>query len=143
MKKIVIFFVIIIAIVATVAYLYLNTLASNNTAKRENLEFTSYYKKEVMGGEIVTLINKAIDNNVVNNVETDENGNYIDNENNSINIDIKFIDNDQTYRMEALNKSGLDNFMKYYNTIKFKCMKIDYHKATGKVKYMYIEQSSV
>ena len=143
MKKVLIFLLIVIAIITTVSYIYLNKVADSNVAKRENLEYTNYLNKEVMGSEIATLINKAIDSNIANSVEIDENGNYKDNENNSINIDIKFIDNDQTYKMEALNKSGLDNFMKYYNTIKFKCMKIDYHKATGKVKYIYIEQVSV
>ena len=75
--------------------------------------------------------------------ETDDNGNYINNESNSINIDIKFMDNDQTYRMETLYNNGIDEFMQYYNNIKFKCMQIDYHKSTGNVSYMYIEQISV
>ena len=143
MKKIVIFVISIIIIVSTVSYIYLKNIASNNIAKRENIQYVNYLNKEVNGGEIASLINKAIDSNKDNNIVTDENGNYIDNENNSINIDIKFMDNDQTYRMETLEKSGLDMFMKYYNAIKFKCMKIDYHKSTGKVKYMYIEQTSV
>ena len=34
----------------------------------------------------------------------------------------------------------MDKFVQYYNQIKFKCTKIEYHKSTDKVKYMLIEQ---
>lgn len=34
----------------------------------------------------------------------------------------------------------MDKFVQYYGQITFKCTKIEYHKTTKKVKYMYIEQ---
>ena len=104
------------------------------------MEYTNYYKKQVMGGEIATLINKAIDKNKENNVETDENGNYINNENNSINIDIKRIDVDKTYSMETIYDSGMDKFVQFYGEITFKCTKLEYHNLTNRVKYMLFEQ---
>ena len=49
-------------------------------------------------------------------------------------------DNDTTYDMETLYAGGMEKFVQYYNEIKFKCTKIDYHKSNGKVKYLFIEQ---
>ena len=89
---------------------------------------------------MTTIINKAIDNNDNNEVLKDKKGKYIDNKSNSINIDVKIIDNDKIYTMETLYNGGMENFIQYYNQIKFKCTIIEYHKDTNKVKYMLFEQ---
>ena len=144
MKKIAMTIIIIFTIiVSTIFYILYNYNLSKNNAQRKNAEYTNYSNKEITGAELATIINKAIDNNKSNQVETKKNGNYIENDENSINIDIKFIDNDETYRMEAIYKNGTDTFMQYYNSIKFKCMNIEYHKKTGQVSYMYFEQVTV
>ena len=70
----------------------------------------------------------------------DNKGRYIDNESNSIKIDIKMLDNDKTYTMETLYSGGMDKFVQYYNEIQFKCTNLEYHKTTNKVKYMLFEQ---
>lgn len=140
MKKIALFFLIIIIIIVGVSYIYLNYKASYNNAKRENMQFESYYNKEIYGTELTTIINKAIDSNDNNEISKDEKGKYIDNKNNSINIDIKIIDNDKTYQMETLYNGGMDKFIQYYSQIEFKCTKIEYHKYTNRVKYMLFEQ---
>ena len=135
MKKIALFFLIIIIIIVGVSYIYLNYKASYNNAKRENMQFESYYNKEIYGTELTTIINKAIDSNDNNEISKDEKGKYI-----SINIDIKIIDNDKTYQMETLYNGGMDKFIQYYSQIEFKCTKIEYHKYTNRVKYMLFEQ---
>ena len=113
----------------------------NAQLQKENEFYENYYKKEINGADIGTLINKAIDNNKKNNVETDKKGNYINNKENSINIDFKMIDDDdKIYNMEMFYKNGIMNFAQYYRNIYFKCTKIEYHEKTGKVSYMYIEQ---
>jgi len=140
MKKLAIFFLIIIIIVVGISYLYLNYKANYNTTQRENKLFTSYEGQEIYGAEIATIINKAVDNNQKNEVKKDEKGKYINNENNSIQIDIKMLDNDKTYSMERLYSGGMDKFVQYYNDIKFKCTKLEYHQTTKKVKYMLFEQ---
>ena len=143
MKKIgMIIITIVVIVVSTIAYVIYSYNISKNNAQRKNAEYVDYLDKEVTGAEIATLINKAVDSNKANKVETDKNGNYINNNKNSINIDIKFLDNDETYRMETIYKNGTDTFMQYYNSIKFKCMNIEYHQ-TGQVSHMYIEQASV
>jgi len=140
MKKLTIFFLIIIIIIVGISYLYLNYKSNYYNLKKNNKQFEVYYDKEVYGAEIATIINKAIDNNEKNEVQKDNKGKYIDNNENSIKIDIKMLDNDETYQMETLYAGGMDRFVQYYNQIKFKCTKIEYHTATNKVKFMLFEQ---
>ena len=140
MKKIAIFFFIVIVIVVGISYTYINYKANYYEAKRENNQFESYYNQEFYGAEVVTIINKAIDNNLTNQVQRDDKAKFIENDTNSIKIDIKMLDNDTTYDMETLYAGGMDRFVQYYSQIKFKCTKVDYHKSNGKIKYMLIEQ---
>ena len=142
MKKILFIFIIVIVIVSTISYIYLNYKASSNVAKRENIEYTNYYNKEITGADVATIINKAMNNNEVKDVEKDEKGNYKNNDEDSIIIDIRFIDNDKVYKMESIYNGGTENFIEFYSSIKFKCTKMEYHKKTGQVSYMYIEQIS-
>ena len=99
MKKIAVFFIIIIAIVSSITYLYFNYKASYNSAQKENAKFEMYKDKEILGSELTTIINKAVDTNEKNEVRKDNKGKYIDNGTNSINIDIKFIDDDVIYNI--------------------------------------------
>lgn len=140
MKKIAIFFLIIIIIVVGISYMYLNYKANYNETKLKNVEFESYYNQEIYGGDLTTIINKALDNNISNGVEKNNKGKYLDNQKNSINIDIKMLDNDKVYNMETLYGGGMNKFLQYYNQIRFKCTKIEYHKSTNRIKYMLFEQ---
>ena len=140
MKKIAIFFLIVIIITVGISYMYLNYKANYNTSKKENLQFESYYNEEVYGADLTSVINKAYDNNLTNQVSMDNKGIFEENATNSIEIEIKIIDNDTIYKMETLYQGGMDNFVQYYGGIEFKCTKIEYHKFTNKVKYMLFEQ---
>lgn len=140
MKKLAIFFLIVIIIVVGVSYVYINYKANYYNTKKENKQFESYNGQEIYGAEIATIINKAVDNNKNNEIQKNEKGKYINNNSNSINIDIKMLDNEKTYNMETLYNGGIDKFVQYYNNIKFKCTKIEYHKPTKKVSYMLFEQ---
>ncbi len=140
MKKIAIFLLIIISIVSTISYLYLNSISNQRIAQKENIKFEIYKDEEITGAEVTTLINKAINSNQQNEVEKDKKGRYIDNETNSINIDIKFIDDDVTYNIEKIYNNGMDKFLTYYRDIKFKCVDVQYHDKTQKIKYMLFEQ---
>ena len=140
MKKIALFFLIIIIIVVGISYMYLNYKASYNEAQKANMEFESYYNQNIMGTDLATVINKAVDNNKNNEIKQDNKGKYINNDENSINIDVKMLDKDETYTMETFYNGGIEKFVQYYGTIQFKCTKIEYHKTTNKVKYMLFEQ---
>lgn len=140
MKKIAIFLAIIIIVICVISYLYLNYKAEYNTSKKANMEFERYLNEEVYGADLATIINRAIDNNQRNEVERNNKGIYLDNNQNSINMEIKMIDNDSIYQMETIYNRGIQNFINYYNNIKFKCVEIKYHNSTNKVKYMLFEQ---
>ena len=141
MKKIIIFCSIVLVIIATVWYNCINYKSNYNSVVRENLEFKKLYQREIYGTDLTTIINKVINNNEKNNVEI-RNKKYINNDKNSINIDIKMVDTDSTYSMETIYNGGFEKFVEYYGNIQFKCIQIDYHKSTGRVKYLQFEQIS-
>lgn len=140
MKKIVIFFGIIIIIICGISYIFLNYKANYNMSKKANLEFENYLNEEIYGTDLSTVINRAVDNNEKNEVEKNNKGIYLNNDKNSISIEVKMIDNDSIYQMETFYKNGMQNFLNYYSNIKFKCTNIKYHESTKKVKYMLFEQ---
>ncbi len=140
MKKLAIFFLIVVIIIVGISYMYLNYKANYYEAKKENKQFESYDGQEIYGAELATIINKAVNNNELNEVPKDTKGKYKNNDKNSIEIQIQIIDNKKTYEMETLYRGGMEKFVEFYNQIKFKCNKIEYHESTNKVKYMLFEQ---
>ncbi len=114
--------------------------AENNEIKKENAEYEDYLNKEVLGTDIASLISKVIDKNEKNNIEKDEKGYYIENDENSIKIDLKMTTIDKTYPMEAIYNSEMTEFVKNFSLIKFKCISIEYHQKTGKVSKLVFEE---
>lgn len=141
MKKIIIcilsIFLIIICIVVYGVY-----QKNENTAQIgvDNKTYESYNNKEVLGTDIISIINKATDSNKKNDIKIGEDGNYIDNGKNSIKIEIKFLELDKVITMERINNVGIEKFWSNYGALSFKCTKIEYHEKTHRVKYMYFEE---
>ena len=141
MKKIIIcilsVFLIIICIVVYGVY-----QKNENTAQIgvDNKTYESYENKEVLGTDIISIINKATDSNKKNDIKIGEDGNYIDNGKNSIKIEIKFLELDKVITMERINNVGIEKFWSNYGALSFKCTKIEYHEKTHRVKYMYFEE---
>lgn len=140
MKKFVVFIIIVIIIICSISYIYIVNKANYNMAKKQNTTFEEYYQKKVYGAEVATIINKAIDSNTKNNVQKDEENNFIENTTNSIKINIKMIDYDKIYPMEVFALNGIEQFIEYYNSIQFECTQIEYHKSTNMVKSLLFEQ---
>ena len=128
---------IIVSVVVYNIYQKNEKIAQSNA---DNKTYESFYNKEVLGTDIISIINKATDSNEKNEIEKDEDGNYLENDENSIKIDIKFTELDQVITMERINKIGIQQFWKNYGALNFKCTKIEYHQKTNKVKYMYFEE---
>lgn len=140
MKKFLIFLIIVLASICTISYTYLIYKAKYNTVKYQNSTFQKYYQKEIYGADLATVINKAIDSNIKNDVEKDSKSLFVGNDINSIKINIKMTDNDTIYPMEKIASSGIEKFVEYYNKIKFKCTNIEYHTKTNMIKSMLFEQ---
>lgn len=141
-KNIILLSIVVIIIVAVVSFNYINYTKQHNEILKYNLEYENNYQKEIYGIDLTTIINKVINNNEKNNVEIGQDKKYINNETNSINIEIKITDTDEIYSMETLYNGGMEQFVQYYGNIQFKCTKIEYHKKTGRVSYLYFEQIS-
>ena len=131
------FFIIIVAILS---YMYFNYRKIIILANQTNKEYESYTETTIVGSKLMTLINKAIDQNEKNGVEIDNQNRYIENDENSIKIEIKFLESDETFSMEAISKLGAEQFIKNYNSMTFKCTKKEYHEKTKYIKYLLFEQ---
>ena len=140
MKKLFIFFVAVLIIVAIVSYNYISYKIKNENIISENSYFEKYKDKEVNGLDVATVINKAIDKNTKNKIEKDEKGIFLPNNENSLEIEIYMLDNEKVYKMETIYSGGTEQFVQYYSDIKFKCSKMEYHEKTGRIKYLFFEQ---
>lgn len=129
-KTIITLFTIIFIVVTMICVNYNSYMIGYKNILKENKEFEQYKDKEIYGIELATIINKVVDKNTKN----------INDEENSIQIEIYMIDNEQTYKMETFYNTGMGNFIQYYGDIKFKCSKIEYNKNTKRVKYLLFEQ---
>ncbi len=140
MKRFAIISFIFVIIICGISYMYLNYKNMYKNSKISNLKYEKHLNKDITGSELVTIINMAVDNNEKNEVSKNKKGIYIENDTNSIKIEIKITDNDNIYNMETIYNNGTQNFLQYYGEIKFKCVDIKYHTETNKVKYMLFEQ---
>lgn len=142
MKKSIFVILTILFIIVIVTSLYIhNAQKLENIAIKHNQQYEEYCNKEILGTDLISLINKAIDYNEKNNVEKQENTiYYINNNTNSIQITVKFIGNDKIIKMENIAEKQTENFIKFFATATFKCNDIQYHKQTKNVQSMYFEQ---
>ena len=146
MKKYIIIISLILMIIITICIVGINAKLRVKRANiQANSDYEQYLENEIYGTDVVTLINKAITNNEKNQVKKDEKGFYINNNQNSIKIDLVMITDEEkeetkVYKMEVISKVGITEFIKNFNTAKFKCTKIEYHKATGKIAYIELAQ---
>ena len=142
MKKILIFFAIVIIIVSIVGVKYSSYKVEQNAIIKENEEYEQYKGQEIYGLDVASIINKTIDKNRKNNIEKDDEEFFIENETNSIKMDIALIDGEEIHQIpiETINKNGTEQFVQYYKDIKFKCTKIEYHNKTGRIKYILFEE---
>lgn len=139
-QSLLIILAIIFIVICIVSGAIINLRAENKEINKYNLEYEKYLNKEILGTEIATLISKVIDKNERNNIQKDENGYYINNNQNSIKIDLKMITIDKTYPMETIYNNQITNFVQNFNQIKFKCTKIEYHEQTGKISRLIFEE---
>lgn len=139
-KAIFTLFTIIIIIVTIICVNYYSYEAEYRKIAKENEEYEQYKDKELYGIELGTFINRVIDKNEKNKVQKDDQNFFINNEENSIEIEIYMVDSELTYKMETFYNSGMEQFIQYYGNVKFKCSKIEYHEKTKKIKYLLFEQ---
>jgi len=139
-KNLIILLIFAIVIFIIISYNYFEYKASLQKVAKYNKEYEQYLDSEIYGADIATIINKAANQNEKNGVEKDEQNYFIENNKDSIKIDIHILENDTIYNMERINKKPIEDFVKNFNTIKFQCVKKEYHQITQKIKYILFEQ---
>ncbi|MGN1310250.1 MAG: hypothetical protein ACI4VP_00815 [Clostridia bacterium] len=141
MKKLLAVLIILFLIIIFSIYaLKINKESSKRALEKYNNEYEFYLNKTIYGADLATIINKVINLNESNKVQKDEKNYYIENEENSIKIEIKMSLTEKTYPMEEIYNKNTAEFVKYFNVIEFKCTSIEYHKETGKISKMFFEQ---
>lgn len=145
MKRIIL---VILCIIIIVLVVFLNWYMTNKKELNEINKFNNYFisylendKKEpqnISGIELTTLMNKAIDNNEQYKLKKSENGAYILNNENSLEILVKVNPNGEYYLMEAYEVSGMTSFTTLYGGVEFKCVKKEYHD-NGRISKLIFE----
>lgn len=140
MKKSLYIIIIVFIIILGVTLLFLtNVQNAYKEIQKENYAYEKCLNQEVMGTEVATLINKAIDNNEKYNIGKDENGNYIDDNKYCIKVFVKLQTNGKYYNMETIYSNNVAEFVKNFNLEDFKCTNITYHNSTKKISKVYFE----
>lgn len=123
-------------------YFAISSKITSNVASEENRYYQQLLNKEITGTELSSVINKVIDSNKKNELSLDDKKLYIENDENSIVIEInfKYEDGIKTIRGEKIFNGEIHNFISHYGNIKFKCSKLEYHNSTKKVKKIYIDE---
>ena len=139
-KSLAILLIFILIIIVVFVYKYNSYKLEYAQSQKINSEYEEFTEGEILGTSLITLINKAMDCNEKNNIQKDENNFYIDNNINSIKIDIKFLEANENFQMEIIEKLGSEQFIKNFATASFKCTKKQYHEKTKNIKYLLFEQ---
>lgn len=142
MKNIIIYIFCVVTIICILLISKIYQIKAYNTEINQfNVKYEKYINKDVIGTEVATIINQAINDNENERIKKDENGKYFQNDETSVNIEVKIteFDKGQIYMMETLYGGGMSQFVKFYGQIPFKAKKVEYNK-NKRIKYILFEQ---
>ncbi len=141
MKKwLAILMIFVIIVVMIVLYKYNEYKKQMIEVQELNKQYETFTENEILGTSLITLINKAMDMNKKNNISLNDNGVYISNNTNSINIEVKFTESEDIFPMERIEKLTSEEFIKHYGAMSFKCTNKKYHDKTNNISYLLFEQ---
>ena len=132
-------FVILLIFLAILICIYMNykqMAMAHAEAQKFNKQYEFYNKETILGTDITTIINKAMDNNETYSVSKDEKNQYIPNETDSIKIYLCLKAEDKPSPMEEIVEIGLTDFTSLFGEVTFQCADIKYHEKTGKIAEM-------
>lgn len=131
---------IIVLVIIIISFTYWNYQKMALRAEELNREMESYTTNPILGSSLLTLMNKVIDQNEKNAIDKDEKGFYIENQETSIKIDVKFLESDKLFSMENIQKAGIEQFVKNYGNMVFQCIDKSYHTKTKRISYLRFDQ---
>lgn len=143
-KTFIIILISLIILLAIVGYYVINIRKMATLVQKHNTFYEEYLNKEIEGTKLISIINKAVDENENNVVKKNKETNYYeDNGENSIHITVKFLEREEIAYMEDIAQKQSETFVKFFANAKFKCTKIEYHSSTNYVKRLYFEQTTI
>lgn len=105
--------------------------------------------RAIYGADVLTIINKAIDNNEEKNIQKDENGFYLENNKDSVKVELILLSKDEegnqkevVHQMETLQKVGLDEFISRFGLTSFECTNFEY-SSQKRISKIYIKQLEI
>lgn len=131
---------VIVTVVVMITFTYWNYRKMALKAEELNRELETYTINPILGSSLLTLMNKAIDQNEKNQVDKNDKGFYIENQETSIKIDIQFLESDKLFSMENIQKAGIEQFVKNYGNMQFQCIDKSYHTKTKRIAYLRFNQ---
>ncbi len=140
-KMLIIVATVFLIVMISLSIFLINIKNKNRQLQQINMQYEQYINKDIYGTELATLINKSIDNNKKYNIEKDENGIYIPDNNYSIKITIKMLATQEVYEMEKIFDHKVEQFIELFNNSKFKANNVLYHENTGRISQIDFEQT--
>lgn len=137
-NKFLVILAVLLIILCISIYLIYNYRRNAVEVQKNNETYKEYYGKQILGTDLISIINKTIDFNEKNEIQKDSQSLYIEDNEKSIKIYIDFLykDDYQTIEMEKIVNKGIDNFRETYSSANFKCTEIGFHKKTNNVKFL-------
>ena len=138
-KTLIIILILFVAILAAVSITVVDLQQTGKQVKQFNQIFEEYKDKSLLGSEVASLINKAIDNNEKNQISKNDKGIYQEDGKYSVQILVKLEKEGEYFTMERINALKITEFVKNFSLQDFKCTGIEYHKETKRVSKVYFE----
>ena len=138
-KTLIIMLILFVAILAAVSIAVVDLQQTGKQVKQFNQIFEEYKDKSLLGSEVASLINKAIDNNEKNQISKNDKGIYQEDGKYSVQILVKLEKEGEYFTMERINALKITEFVKNFSLQDFKCTGIEYHKETKRVSKVYFE----
>ena len=142
MKNKVLIIIVVCALILLISVYAVYTYRKNALeVQKITRQYEEYISKKIPASELISLINKTIDYNEQNNIQKNNDGEYIENDENSIKIHIKFKyeDDYKTIEMEQISMGGTESFMKAYSEAYFECTNLQKHNNNRIKELTFIE----
>lgn len=138
-KTLIIMLILFIAIFTAIAIAVVDLQQTGKQVKQFNQIFENCKDKNLLGSDVASLINKAIDNNEKKQISKNDKDIYQDDGKYSVQIFVRLEKDGEYFTMEKINALKITEFVKNFSLQDFKCTGIEYHKETNRVSKVYFE----
>ncbi len=136
MKKTIVFLIcIFLAILTSIYAFYQSRQSEVARINNFNYQYEKYLGKDLKATDIVTLINKAVDDNRKIKEKNDPNVSELE-------IKVKFQDVDKIFEMADLMNAGLEKFCESFEYSTFKVAECTYNDFDKRIAKISIEEIS-